>query len=353
LNPSYIDATTWLYLALKDLGHYEEASATLMQMQATDPLSTFGRHAYTLWLSRRGRVEEAHEMADQLLLQSPWWGYVIHAQISVGWEGKIAEGLFWALRAHAEDPSTYLFSEYRVLGFIWVGEYDEARRIDDEQTYLVDVAEGRFDEAIQATQRRMRLDPHNAEAIAPAANVLYAAGRIDEALLLYERLRNFVPEGRPIPKINKIDFLGGWMTMRLALARRQAGDEDGAQAAAQIVKQDHAARRAVGRKDQREHRTEAMIGAFDHDPEGVIAALKSAIQLGLRDPQVFYDPIFEDLWDEPRFVALQQELDAILAVEHAKVLQLICFNNPTPDNWQPLPETCEGVEEQNRLQVPE
>ena len=96
-----------------------------------------------------------------------------------------------------------------------------------------------------------------------------------------------------------------------------------------------------------------MIGAFDHDPEGVIAALKSAIQLGLRDPQVFYDPIFEDLWDEPRFVALQQELDAILAVEHAKVLQLICFNNPTPDNWQPLPETCEGVEEQNRLQVPE
>jgi hypothetical protein len=36
-------------------------------------------------------------------------------------------------------------------------------------------------------------------------------------------------------------------------------------------------------------------------------------------------------------------------VEHDKVLQLICFNNPTPDNWQPLPETCEGVAEQSKL----
>jgi hypothetical protein len=48
---------------------------------------------------------------------------------------------------------------------------------------------------------------------------------------------------------------------------------------------------------------------------------------------------------EHRFVALQNELDAILAVEHDKVLQLICFNNPVPGDWQPLPETCEGVVE--------
>ena len=61
------------------------------------------------------------------------------------------------------------------------------------------------------------------------------------------------------------------------------------------------------------------------------------------------DIIFEDLWDEPRFVALQKELDPILAEEHEKVLQLICFNNPVPDDWQPMPETCEGVVEQRRL----
>ncbi len=45
-------------------------------------------------------------------------------------------------------------------------------------------------------------------------------------------------------------------------------------------------------------------------------------------------------------VALQQELDTILAAEQDKILQLICFNNPVPGGWQPMPKTCEGVEEQ-------
>ena len=343
LNPSYSDAMDWLYLALANLGRYEEWLATLEQVLVTDPLNRIGRFNYGYWLCLTGRVEEAHEMADQLLVDAPRWGYALHEETSYGWEGKIAEGLSWALRASAEDPSNTNLSD-RVRGFIWTGEYGEARRIYDELSYLVDLAEGRFDEAIQATQRRMQLALDNAQAIAVAANVLYAAGRMDEALLLYERLRDFRPYGRPIPQSYEMDLRSNIMTMRLALARRKAGDEDGAQVAAQIVRQDQIARRVSGFANQYEHRTEAMIAAFEHNPEGVITALKSAMQLGLRDPQAFSDPIFEDLWDEPRFIALQQELAAILAVEHDKVLQLICFNNPAPDNWQPLPETCLGVD---------
>jgi hypothetical protein len=168
-------------------------------------------------------------------------------------------------------------------------------------------------------------------------------GRFDEALPLYERLRDFVPEGQPLPLSYEMDFRSYTMTMRLALARRKVGDEDAAQSAVEIVRNEYAARRVAGYKNQYQHRAEAMLAAFENNPEGVIAALRSAIQLGLRDQQVFADPIFEGLWGEPHFVALQQELDAILAVEHDKVLQLICYNNPVPDNWQPLPETCEGV----------
>jgi hypothetical protein len=92
-----------------------------------------------------------------------------------------------------------------------------------------------------------------------------------------------------------------------------------------------------------------MIAAFDHNPDGVIAALESAIQRGLRDPRVFADLIFEDLWDEPRFVALQQQVDEMVAVERDKVLQLMCFNNPAPSGWQPMPQTCADVQEQVSL----
>jgi len=345
-NPSYVDAMNWMYMALGRLGRYQEAAATLEQMLATDPLTIVGRRNQSMWFAVIGRVEEARELADQLLLQSPGLGYSAHAEMSLVHEGNIAEGLSWALRAQAEDPADYT-ATHRVRAFIWVGEYDEARRVGDELTHMADIAEGRFEKAVAATQGRVRLNLERERVIAAAANALYAAGRIDEALPLLERLRDFTPEGELIGWESYDIGPAPWeQTMRLALARRKAGDEEGAQAAAQIVRRNQAALRAAGAKYVNAYWTEALIAAFDRNPDAVTAALETGLRLSLRDRQFLDDPIFESMWDEPRFDALQQELEAKLDVQHDNVLQLICFNNPTPDNWRPLPETCEGVEEQ-------
>jgi hypothetical protein len=59
---------------------------------------------------------------------------------------------------------------------------------------------------------------------------------------------------------------------------------------------------------------------------------------------LFSDPMFEELRDDPGYARVRQEFEAALAAEREKVLQLICFNNPVPDDWQPMPETCEGAE---------
>ena len=338
LNPSFSDALNWLYIALGDMGEYQEQAATLKQLLVTDPMTIVGRSNYISWLGGVGRIEEAHEIADQLAAQNPRSAYMRHAELLLTHEAKLAEGLSWGLKSHVEDPDDAFTNFYVVDGFIVVGEYDEARRISDSYAYMVDSAEGRFEDAIQATQRKMLLDPDNESVVSAAAYTLYDAGRVDEALPLYERLRDFRPEGRPI-----VGFNGS--TMRLALARRKAGDEEGARAATLIAKKDHAALKASGDNNQFLDRTEAMIAAFEHDPDRAIAALESAIQRGLRDPRVFADLIFEDMWDEPRFVALQQEIDEILATERDKVLQLMCFNNPAPRGWQPMPSTCEDVQE--------
>jgi len=338
-NPSYIDAMNWLGIALSRLGRREEADAVFEQMLVTDPLSIIGRAGYASELASQGRIEEAHELADQLLAQSERMGYYVHAELSLLFEGKIAEGLSWALRSH---PGRFT----AVFALALVGEYDEARRANESLAHWIDASAGHFDAGIRVTQQRLQRYPENFDDIWAAADFLYTAGRVDEALPLYERLRDFAPEGRSIPSSLDVYRSSNETMMRLAQARRQAGDEEGAQAAAQIARQEHAAGRAAGAKDQWRQRTEAMLAAFEHDPDRLISALKSAMQHGLRDPQFFDDAIFEYLRDEPRFVALQQELDAILAAEHDKVLQLICFNNPVPEDWQPMPETCEGAEEQ-------
>jgi TolB-like protein len=344
-NPSYIDAMNWMYMALGRLGRYQEAADVLERMLATDPLTIVGRRNQSMWLAVTGRLEEARQYADQLLVQSPGLGYSAHAEMSLVHEGNIAEGLSWALRAQDEEPADYT-ATHRVKAFIWVGEYDEARRISDELTHMVDIAEGRFEEAVEATQGRVQLEPERERAIAAAADVLYVAGRIDEALPLLERLCDFAPERALIGWESYDIGPTPWeRTMRLALARRKAGDEEGAQAAAEIVRQNQAALRTAGAKYVIADWTDAVIAAFDGDPDAVVAALESGLRLSLRDPQFLDDAIFESMRDEPHFVALRQALETKLAVERDEVLQLVCFNNPTPDNWQPLPETCEGVEE--------
>jgi TolB-like protein/Tfp pilus assembly protein PilF len=337
-NPSYGDALNWLSVALTTLGRYEELDATLEQILVIDPLTMIGRHNYSWRLSETGQIEEAHQMADQLVADNLRQGYAAHARTSLFYEGEVAEGLSWALKLGGGNGLI-------IAAFSFVGEYDEARRISEDH-WAADAHEGRWDEAIRGTQRNLNQDPDRLYDILNAALVLYLAGRIDEALPLYERSLEFVPEGRPPGTISFHLVL----TMHLALARRKAGDEAGAQAAAQIVRQDHAARRAAGRKNPIMDIAEAQLAAFDNDPDHAISSLKSAVQRGLRNrPYTFEDPIFESLQDDSRFIALREELAEILADEHAKVLQLICFNNPVPDDWQPLPETCEGVVEQRRL----
>jgi TolB-like protein/Flp pilus assembly protein TadD len=338
-NPSYSDAMNWLYVSLRALGRYEEAEVVLKQMLLIDPLHLVGRYNYAEWLADCGRIEEAHQQADQLLVQNPVYGYMTHAAISFNYEGAIAEGLNWALKLSSESGRAGM--QVTVL-FILAGEYAEARRINEELNRYVDLAQGRLDGPIREAQRDMQLDPDNATVIAEAALFLYLAGRIDEALPLYERAFTFAPEGRPMPVYEPL-----FQTMRLAFARRNTGDEEGAQAALHIARQDYAARRAAGEKNRDQDQVEAMIAAFEHHPDGVIAALHSAINHGLLKGRLFLEePIFEDIRNDPRFLALQKELDAITATEHARVLQLICFNNPAPDVWQPLPETCQGVVEQ-------
>jgi TolB-like protein len=340
LNPSYIDAMNWLYLSTSYLGHYEEQKEVMQRLLADDPLSIVGQLNFASLLASEGKFDEAHQVSDRLLSQYPWAGYTSHGTVAFDSEGELAVGLSWLLYAFSADATDTQSNWYLNRAFIAVGEYREARRVSDDLLYMVEMAEGNIDEAMRATRERVELDPKNAVTVQALADTLHLSGRIAEAQPYYEQLMSDL-HGRPI-----IDVFSSSHepTVRMALGRRQAGDMAGAEAVIRLVQRDFEAQRRAGFSSQYMFRAEAMIAALEGDPESAISLIRDALDRGLRERLFFIEPAFENLREDAEFLALKDELERRLLQEHERVLQLICFENPVPDAWQPLPETCEGVE---------
>jgi tetratricopeptide (TPR) repeat protein len=350
LNPDYVDAMNWLQLAYRGLGHYEESDRILKQMLAIDPLRviTLGNQGDRLAMS--GRFAEAHEVADKLSAQSKRHGYGLHMDTSLFLQGNIAEGLYWALKMGEEIGRDYAYS------FVWqalliVHEYDEVRRLFDGAELFIAEMEGRWEEAIRASLEELEQSPDDPIVALSAAYDRYQAGRFEEALPLFEQFFESGPDGR-LPDIPRrgpeFERVPVIQLMRLAETRRRVGDEEGARAAAKIARRENAELRAAGMKTNNRDIAEAMLAAFDGDQEAAIMALREAVRNGMR-VSFLDESIFDDLQNNPEMIVLAEELDAILEQEHAKVLQLICFQNPTPDAWRPLPATCEDVTDQPGL----
>jgi len=336
-NPSYGDAINWLYIDLKFLGRYEEADAAIQASHAADPLDRVIRHNYAEWLFEKNRVDEAREVVDRMLAQDEPWGHWTHANLTIFYEGRLAEGLSSALQV----PHHWWAS--RVLA--WVGEYDEARRISPENSQWVDANLGDWDKAVRDVRDQLSKAPNDLGTLTFAGSVLVQAGNPEDGLPLLERALGMSPEGRPIAT-----YPGLRATIWLAEARRHSGDESGAQIAAQIARHDIAAQRGSGRDYSELRLAEAMLAAFDNDTDRTFASLEKATELGLRDTSLgFSESSFVRFREEPRFVALIADIEKLVAAEREKILQLICFDNPAPDEWKPLPETCDGVVQESSL----
>ena len=129
----------------------------------------------------------------------------------------------------------------------------------------------------------------------------------------------------------------------LALGRRKSGDEAGALKLIELTTEDLRQRNRAGFVHGEYYRAAAIIAALEGDKGSVLENIEKAIERGPRDPSLFSEPAFDALRDSPEFKALESRADSILAAQRVKALQIMCFNNPVPETWQPLTETCEGV----------
>ncbi len=338
INPSYTDAMNWQQIALSDLGRYEEANDLIEQIVEVDPLTVVGRMNYAGTLQYRHEVSKAYAVAESLLKQSPWASFTSSARVAIYSEAEIAKGLSWILQAYAADPGDMLSNFALIDAFNWTGLYDEARRVSDPLLHLVYMAEGRADDAVAAITSMQMADPDNIGLIGAAGGIFYQVRRFDEARASFEEMARRQTPGRPLDV-----FL--FSTVHLAYIRRLDGDEDGAKDAIRIVREDFRAQKESGGRGPYIKAVSALLAAYDGDTKAAISYLRAAVDDGLRDPRIFSDPVYDRIRDDQRFIDIESDALQALATEREKSLQLICFNNPAPGAWQPLPETCEGVEE--------
>ena len=338
INPSYTDAMNWQQIALSDLGRYKEANDLILQIVEVDPLTVVGRLNYAGVLQDQNKISEAHKVGESLAKQSPWAAGTVRARVSLYSEADISQGLFWILQAFAADPGDLLSNFVLVDAFNWVGLHKEASRVTDTLLPFVYLAEGRSDDAVDLIVRMQQSDPDNNGLISAVGRISFGARQFDVAKASLEDLSQRKPAGRPLNV-----FL--FSTIHLAYLRRIEGDEEGANVAIEIVRDDYRAQEESGSRGNYTVAARAMLAAYDGDTNTAVDSLRAAVDGGLRSPSMFNDAVFDSIRDDQRFIDIESKVLQALVTEREKVLQLICFNNPAPGAWQPLPETCEGVEE--------
>jgi TolB-like protein/Tfp pilus assembly protein PilF len=335
-NPSYVDAINWLYLSLINSGEWREAGKTMQHMMSVDPLSIVGRINYSYMLGRYGRIEEAREVANELASQSVSGSYSAHALLSSDYSGEIADSIAWYFKILALDPDNYFNRQRLAVNFAVVGEYVEARRISPGSGWWVDALQQKWGDAILHARQRQASNPNDNLIKLQLANVLHMSGDLAAAQLLYEELMAAVGGGAIVDTSNTSVM----PTARMAYGMMAAGDITGAEEILNLLREEIRAREQAGIYDSYRFRAAAMLAAMEDNNKLAINNLNTAIDNGLRDRFILREPALSALQGDIEFQAVVDRLDQILSEEHGKTLELICSDNPAPELWQPLPETC-------------
>jgi TolB-like protein len=339
LNPSYVDVINWTYLSLLNTGRWIEAMELIDYLISVDPLSIVGRINYAFALGRQRRFDEARRVTDGLRAQSPRNSLLTQALVSADHKGAITDSNRLYLQVLALDPYDSFSRRRMAVNFSAISLFEEARRMSPESAWLVHVYEQRWDEAKALAAENLAQDERNNTAKFNLANVLHMAGDLAEAQSIYEELGSLNP-GFPLLDLQTTSPMA---TARMAYGAKALGHENEVKLALEELKADQEMRAATGVRESYVLRGAAMAAAIEDDAEGVVAKLKEAIDVGLRDHFIFREPAFETYTEHPGFQAQAARLDAILAEERQKTIRLICLENPATEVWQPLPETCDDV----------
>ncbi len=337
LNPVFVDALNWGSQSSQAMGDWGTALAMIESLIVVDPLSVVGRLNYVAWLCLK-EPEQTRQIADELVETSAWAGYLAKGFLEGCNRTNLSEATRWTLGAYAESPLDDFSNRQLIFLFSSMGEYDEARRVSDQSSYLADLYEGRMETTVDTLKRRLEADPDNAEAKIRLADALYKSGQHEAATAIFLQLR----EGFPGGIVSGGDYFS-ISHARMVWSLVQTGELELAREASADLERNLSKLAALDIDTPWDHVAEAIRAIAMGSEEQSLAALQSALDRHLWDPLYFDDPALASLSTHPEFLALRAQVQDILDREHAETLQLICFDNPVPQSWEPLDRTCAGI----------
>jgi TolB-like protein/Tfp pilus assembly protein PilF len=339
LNPSYADVLNWMFIAYIGLRQYVESYEALDRLIKVDPLSIPGRYNRASKLALvGGHMGAARAMAESIYEQSQTASYATQATISY-LEGDAVEALEWLLKVNALNPQAFATASEMGASLGQLNLLPEALRLGDNVRYWAYFNLRMWPELVTEARQKLENDPSDPNGILDLANALHLSGDIVKAQALYEELLALRPDQPIIDRISETVAA----TARAALGRLRSGDDEGALHLIELTTEDLRQRRRAGFIHAEYYRAAALLDALAGENGEALENIEKAIETGPRDRSLFSEPAFDALRDSPEFQALESRLDSILAAQRVEALQMMCFNNPVPDAWQPLPETCEGV----------
>ena len=340
INASYADVNNWLFLANVNLGRFVEAVNALERAVLVDPLSIAGRTNLAYIKALRGQPEAARKMVSSVAEQSPMVSYAKRAQLLLDVEGEPAEALRWALKAFVLSPDGSALQAYMSEMLGQLDLLPEALRLEEEVHLWAYQGLKMWPELLVAARQRFDANPTNRDNKVYLADALHLSGEIEQAQILYEEMLSQLA-GRPVyyPMYATLE-----PTARAAFGRLNSGDAKGADELVKLAMQWQREHARAELRGNGYYRAGAILAGLEGDQATALLNLENAISSGLRDRSVFSEPALQAFRDVPQFHELEARLEAILASEREKALQMICFNNPVADAWQPLASTCEGVE---------
>ncbi|MDJ0878616.1 MAG: hypothetical protein QNI86_08385 [Halieaceae bacterium] len=338
INPVYIDALNWVQTSALFVGQYEIADEAVKRLIEVDPLSVVGRiNYYSNHLSMTD-PEAAKAGARILAEQHPWAGFTSLARIAIA-EGEVTEALYWSLRAYAVDPLDRWSNQFMVGRFCDVGMVEEARRVSDVTLGLAEAICGDTDKALEILERRIAMDPDNEFIVFYLHALQYWNG--DKAAAL-EGWREIAEGLGELPMIS-----GGYgldLHLQFTWLLQQSGNPQAADIELAKIDRDLAARGDTATSRYSNITWDRGLRAYlGGDRDTALDYFERAVDEHMYDSNLFDDPMLASLNGNERFEALRTRVDDILAVERGKVLKLICLDNPVPESWQPLAETCAEV----------